>query len=115
MPGTGKALGFGNAWPCGNALGATFAGNGVFGAAFCPAGMPGAPGLAAGLIEALGGTGSFPCWISVARCATAGGSAGPLPAWVTPPCPGAPFMPSGTGGAVPPLALGRPLPAPGSG
>ena len=30
-----------------------------------------------GLIEALGGTGSFPCWISVALCATEGGSAGP--------------------------------------
>jgi len=28
------------------------------------------------LIEALAGTGSFPCWISVAFCATEGGSAG---------------------------------------
>ena len=27
-------------------------------------------------MEALGGTGSFPCWISVAFCATEGGSAG---------------------------------------
>jgi len=38
------------------------------------------PGLAAGLIEALGGTGNLPCWISEAFCATEGGSAGPLPA-----------------------------------
>jgi hypothetical protein len=65
------------------------------------------PGLAAGLIEALGGTGIFPCWISVAFCATAGGSAGPAPAGVAPPCPG------DTGGTTPPLALGRTLPAPG--
>jgi hypothetical protein len=65
------------------------------------------PGLAAGLIEALGGTGIFPCWISVAFCATAGGSAGPAPAGVAPPCPG------DTDGTTPPLALGRTLPAPG--
>jgi hypothetical protein len=38
---------------------------------------PGVPGLAVGLIDALGGTGSLPCWISEARCATAGGSDGP--------------------------------------
>jgi hypothetical protein len=37
------------------------------------------PNLAAGLIEALGGTASLPCWISEALCATAGGSAGPVP------------------------------------
>jgi hypothetical protein len=68
--------------------------------------VPAVPGLAAGLIEALGGTGSFPCWISEAFCATAGGSDGPAPA--TPPCPG------DTGGTTPPLALGRTLPAPGA-
>jgi hypothetical protein len=32
--------------------------------------------LTAGLIEALGGTGALPSWISDARFATAGGSAG---------------------------------------
>ena len=53
-----------------------------------PRGAPGKPALAAGLIAALGGTGALPCWISVALCATAGGSVG-----VAPPCPGA------TGGA----------------
>lgn len=64
--------------------------------------------MAAGLIEALGGTGSFPCWISEAFCATAGGNDGPAPAGVAPPCPG------DTGGTTPPLALGRTLPAPGA-
>jgi hypothetical protein len=29
------------------------------------------------LIDALGGTGTLPCWISDARIATAGGTAGP--------------------------------------
>jgi hypothetical protein len=58
------------------------------------------------LIAALGGTGSFPCWISEALCATAGGSAGPAPAGVTPPCPGAPFAPGDPCG---PPALGCPL------
>ena len=38
---------------------------------------PSAPVLATGLIAALGGTGALPCCISDARCATAGGSAGP--------------------------------------
>jgi hypothetical protein len=70
--------------------------------------------LAAGLIEALGGTGSFPCWISEAFCATAGGSDGPAPAGVTPPCPGAPLAAGDNDGAASPLALGRPLPAPGA-
>lgn len=65
-PGTGNALALGNPCPCGSALGATLAGV-----------TPGVPGLAAGLIDALGGTGSLPCWISEARCATAGGSDGP--------------------------------------
>jgi hypothetical protein len=56
-PGTGKALAFGRAWPAGSAFGATLAGTGT---AFWP-GAPGVPGLAAGLTEALGGTGSLPC------------------------------------------------------
>jgi hypothetical protein len=37
---------------------------------------PGLIAALAGLIDALGGTGALPCWISVARCATDGGSAG---------------------------------------
>ena len=92
-PGTGSALGFGTVGLCGSALGDTFAGTGAVGAAFCPFGAPGAAGLAAGLIEALGGGGSFPCWISEAFCATAGGSAGPAPG-------GTVFAP-GDGGAAP--------------
>jgi hypothetical protein len=59
-------LAFGTPDAGGNALGATLAGT-----------APGAPGLAVGLIDALGGTGSLPCWIIEARCATAGGRAGP--------------------------------------
>ena len=90
-PGTGSALGFGTVGLCGSALG-DIGGTGAFGAAFCPFGAPGA-GLAAGLIEALGGGGSFPCWISEAFCATAGGSAGPAPG-------GTVFAP-GDGGAAP--------------
>jgi len=40
------------------------------------------PAFAFTLIEALGGVGSLPCWISVARCETAAGSAGPTaPCW----------------------------------
>ena len=46
--------------------GATFAGM-----------VAGVPGLVAGLIEALGGGGTLPCWISEARCATVLGSVGP--------------------------------------
>ena len=65
----------------GSAPGA-LAGSVAFGLPACPA--PGKPVLAAGLIAALGGTGALPCWISVALCATAGGSVG-----VAPPCPGA--------------------------
>jgi hypothetical protein len=53
-------------WVCGVTPGATFAGLGV-----------GVPGRAVGLIDALGGTGSLPCWIREARCATAGGTAAP--------------------------------------
>lgn len=75
-PGTGSALAFGTVGLCGSAL---FAGADAVGAAFCPFGPPGAAGLAVGLIEALGGGGSFPCWINEALCATAGGSAGPAP------------------------------------
>ena len=66
-PGTGSELALGIPCPGGKALGVTLAGT-------APGGVP---GLAVGLIEALGGTGSLPCWIREARCATAGGSDGP--------------------------------------
>jgi hypothetical protein len=79
VPGTGNAFAFGSPCAGGGAFGDTLVGSGVAGAAFAPAGAPSAAGLA-GLIEALGGTGSFPCWISEAFCATAGGSVGPAPA-----------------------------------
>src|SRR6266566_4392031 len=65
-PGMGSVLAFGNPCPCGNAFGVTLAGT-----------APGVPGLAVGLIDALGGTGNLPCWIREARCATAGGRDGP--------------------------------------
>jgi hypothetical protein len=73
----------GKVWFGGSPAGA-LAGNGPFGLPTCPAGPPGKLARAAGLIAALGGTGALPCWISVALCATAGGSVG-----VAPPCPGA--------------------------
>ena len=83
-PGTGSVLARGNPCPCGNALGATLAGVAA-----------GVPCRAAGLIAALCGTGSLPCWISEARCATAGGSAGAADA---PPRPAAPGPPDGAAG-----------------
>ena len=39
------------------------------------------PAFAFTLIEALGGVGSLPCWMSAARCETAAGSAGPAAPW----------------------------------
>jgi hypothetical protein len=86
----------------GSAPGA-LAGSVAFGLPACPA--PGKPALAAGLIAALGGTGALPCWISVARCATAGGSVG-----VAPPCPGATGEPGRPPALAPSPASG---PAPG--
>ena len=83
-PGTGNALAFGKA------LGATLAGDGALGAA------PGAPGL----IAALGGTGSLPCWISVARCATDGGNVGPAPGGLAPPGPAPGPTGPGAGGRL---------------
>ena len=91
VPGTGRVFARGRGWPCGVSAGA-LAGSAFGAAPPWPAGSPGRPGLtAAGLIDALGGTGALPCWISVALCATDGGSAGVA-------APGA-----ATGG--PPLAL----------
>jgi hypothetical protein len=48
------------------------------------------------LIEALGGTGSLPCWIKVALCATAGGNAGVAALGAA----------AATGGEAGPLAFG---------
>ena len=98
-PGTGNALVLGKAWFGGNPPGA-LAGSGPFGRPAWPA-PGGKPVLAAGLIAALGGTGALPCWISVALCATAGGSAG-----VAPPCPGA-TTPAWRPARPPPLSPGR--------
>ena len=122
-PGTGSAFAFGK--PCGPdgsvfgaaaAFGVTLAGCGALGAALIPPGAtgaaaapgapdaPGAPGapstagFTTGFIEALGGTGSLPCWIRVAFCATAGGKVGVAPT-------GAGAAVTGGGGA--PLTLGR--------
>jgi len=104
-PGTGRALVLGKGWVDGSAPGA-LAGSVPFGLPVCPAGAPGKPVLTAGLIVALGGTGALPCWISVALCATAGGSVG-----VAPPCPGA----IGEPGRPPALALSPASgPAPGA-
>jgi collagen type IV alpha len=83
-PGTGSALVLGKGWVEGSVPGA-LAGCVAFGLPACPAGAPGKLALTAGLIVALGGTGALPCWISVALCATAGGSVGVAP----PPCAGA--------------------------
>jgi len=87
VPGTGNVLALGSGWPAGGAFGATFAGSAAFAGALPlgPSGAPGAldapgapggPRLTTGLIAALGGTGSLPCWISVALCATDGGNPG---------------------------------------
>jgi hypothetical protein len=65
-PGTGNAFALGNPCPGGRPFGLTLAGI-----------APGALRLAAGLTDALGGTGNLPCWISDARCETAGGRPGP--------------------------------------
>ena len=101
-PGTGSALVLGKGCVEGSAPGA-LAGSVGFGLPTCPA--PGKPALAAGLIAALGGTGALPCWISVARCATAGGSVG-----VAAPCPSA----TGEPGRPPPLAPSPASPATGA-
>jgi hypothetical protein len=112
VPGTGSALGLGKDWVGASTLG-VFAGCVPLGVPVGPPGAPGKPVLTAGLIEALGGTGALPCWISVALCATAGGSTG-----VAPPCPGAPAT-AGDGtapfGLAPPLAPGTGPRTPGGG
>jgi hypothetical protein len=104
-PGIGRALVLGKGWFGGSAPGA-LAGNGAFGLPVCPAGAPDKPVRTAGLIAALGGTGALPCWISVALCATAGGSVG-----VAPPCPGTTGEPGRPPALAPSPASG---PAPGT-
>ena len=105
-PGTGRALVLGKGWVEGSAPGA-LAGCSGLGLPVCPA--PGNPAFAAGLIVALGGTGALPCWISVALCATAGGSVG-----VAPLCPGATVAPGEPGRpiALAPSPLLGPAPGP---
>jgi hypothetical protein len=84
-PGTGNAFAFGGSCRGGVALdGVTLAGVG-----------PGMPGLTLGLIDALGGGASLPCWISDARCTTAFGKVGP-----TTPVRGAPAAASAAGDGV---------------
>ena len=78
-PGTGNALALGRGCGDGRVAAGAFAGCSAFGRPACPAGAPGKPVRTAGLIVALGGTGALPCWISVARCATAGGRFGVAP------------------------------------
>jgi hypothetical protein len=87
-PGTGSALPFGKVDCCGKAVGLTLAGI-----------APGVPGLAVGLIEALGGTGNLPCWISEARCVTAAGNAGPAARSCPAAAAAAAGLPGGIGGA----------------
>ena len=74
-PGTGSVFAFGIGCVDGCAAGA-LAGRSAFGGPFGPVGPPGRPVRTAGLIVALGGIGALPCWINVARCATAGGRLG---------------------------------------
>jgi hypothetical protein len=105
-PGTGNVLARGKGWVEGSPAGA-FAGCTPLGLPNWPAGAPGGPVRTAGLIEALGGTGARPCWISVARCATAGGSTGVAP----PIWPGAATAPGRPFGRP----FGPPTAAPGGG
>jgi hypothetical protein len=108
-PGTGRALVLGTGCCVDGSAAGAFAGCTAFGLPVCPAGVPGRPVLTAGLIVALGGTGALPCWISVARCATAGGSTG-----VALPCPGAATR-SGVPGRPTGLPPGPAIPAPATG
>jgi hypothetical protein len=91
-PGTGSALVFGNA------SGLTFVESGLPDAGPAPEGAPSVAGLMAGLIDALGGTGNFPCWIREAFCATEGGRPGDAADGGAPPAPGGPFAPPGPAG-----------------
>jgi hypothetical protein len=85
-PGTGSALGFGKF------CGFTVVDRDLPGVAPGTVTGANAAGLIVGLIEALGGTGSFPCWISEARCATEGGKEAAAADSAGPPVPGSPFV-----------------------
>jgi hypothetical protein len=89
-PGTGSAFGFGRF------CGFTVVDNDLPGVALGAA-VPKAAGLIVGLIDALGGTGSFPCWISEARCATEGGKEAAAADGAVPPAPGSPVPAFGPG------------------
>jgi hypothetical protein len=84
-PGTGSALGFGKFG------GFTVVDKDLPGVAPGAVGTPKAAGLIVGLIDALGGAGSFPCWMSEARCATEGGKEAAAADSAGPPVPGSPF------------------------
>jgi hypothetical protein len=86
VPGTGSALAFGKF--CGFAVVDSVLGVVPGEVVVTP---PNAAGLIVGLIEALGGTGSFPCWISEARCATEGGKEAAAADGSVPPVPANPF------------------------
>lgn len=103
VPGTGSVLVLDKGCVEGSAPGA-LAGSVAFGLPACPA--PGKTAFVAGLIAALSGTGALPCWISVALCATAGGSVG-----VAPPCAAA----TGEPGRPPALVPSPPTGAAGCG
>jgi hypothetical protein len=96
-PGTGKAFALGGwltggatapgvGWPGFPATAGAFAGCGALIGVVGPLGpgnlTPGAAGedTMAGLTDALGGRGAFPCWIRFARVAAAAGNAGPTTA-----------------------------------
>ena len=93
-PGTGRALAFGNA------SGVTFVDKGLVGDTAAPVPV-GVVTLTAGLTEALGGTGNFPCWISEALCATEGGRPGDAADSGVPPAPGRPLAAPAPGAAGP--------------
>lgn len=109
-PGTGKAFVLGGwlasggvapgvGWPGFPATAGAFAGCGALSRAVGlrgPGNLP--PGDAsgrttAGLTDALGGRGAFPCWIKLARVATAAGNAGPTTAGPGPGRPPGLFAP----------------------
>ena len=83
---TGGVTAFGVGWPGFPATVGAFAGCGALIGVVGPRGpgnlTPGAAGggTMAGLTDALGGRGAFPCWIRFARVAAAPGNAGPTTA-----------------------------------
>jgi hypothetical protein len=90
---TGGAAALGVGWPGFPAMAGTFAGCGALIGVVGPRGpgnltpVAAGEGTTAGLTDALGGRGAFPCWIRLARVAAAVGNAGPTTAG---PVPGRP-------------------------